>query len=288
MKVSAADVKKLRDLTDAPIMECKQALEEAEGDVEKAVEVLRKKGQAAAAKRADRSTSEGIARTSVTADGRKVAGVVVECETDFVSNNADFKAMVQEVADGLAAALDPAPGTVVEAGPDTVVGGKALSVYMEEAVAKIRENIQLRKAVVAAAPAEGAIGTYNHHTGKSAALVVVSGTASGLTETGGQIAMQVVAYPPSFLKRDDVPAAEIEKQLQIETERAVNEGKAPDVAAKVAQGRVQKEFYQANVLTEQIFFVDGKKKVSEYLAEQAKAGGGTAALEAYVLLKVGG
>ncbi len=288
MTVTAADVKKLRELTDAPIMECKQALVEAEGNVELAVEILRKKGQAAAAKRAGRDTSEGYARAAVSADGSRVAGIVVECETDFVANNADFRTMVEELAAGLAESISPAAGEVVVLDGSSEVNGKTLQTYMEEAVAKIRENIQLRKAVVAAAPAPGGIGVYNHHTGKAAAFTLLAGDASNLAETGMQVSIQTVAFPAAYLKREDVPTEEVEKQIAIEIERAVNEGKNPEVARKVAEGRVQKEYYQSAVLLEQPFYMDAKKKTADYVAEQAKAGGGSAAVAAAQLLKVGG
>jgi len=288
MTITAADVKKLRDLTDAPMMECKQALVEAEGDIEKAVEILRKKGQAAAAKRAGRGTSEGVARVALSADGSKVGGVVVECETDFVANNADFKAMVEELAQGLAAGASVSAGEVKELDSSTEVNGKSLQTYMEEAVAKIRENIQLRKAVVAGAPAPGGIGIYNHHTGKAAAFTLLGGSASNLSETGLQVSIQSVAFPAAYLKREDVPADEVEKQIGIETERAVNEGKTPEVARKVAEGRVQKEYFQSAVLLEQPFYLEPKKKTGDYVGEQGKAGGGAIEVVSAQLLKVGG
>lgn len=285
MAVSAADVKKLREETDAPMMECKAALDEAGGDFEKARQILREKGQAAATKRAGRSTSEGLA--FATASGPKVAAVVVECETDFVAKNADFVAMVHKLANGLLSAADPAAGEVVELGNDAVVEGKTIATWMEEAVAVIRENIVCKTAVVAAAPAGGTVGTYNHHTGKQAAFVIMSGDASNLADIGSKIAIQVVAFPPSFLKREDVPQDVIEKEISTEVARAVNEGKPADVAEKIARGRVQKEYYQTMVLLEQPFYADAKQKTGEFAASQAKGVGGTAEATAYRLLAVG-
>jgi elongation factor Ts len=288
LTIAAADVKKLRDLTDAPIMECKQALVEAEGDQEKALEILRKKGQAAAQKRAGRSTSEGLARVAATDDGTRAVGLVVECETDFVSANADFKAMVDDLAAGILASVQAGAGEIVLVDAATEVNGKAISAHLEDAVAKIRENIQLRKAVVVGAPAPGAIGLYNHHTGKSAALTLVSGDASNGSEIGGAVAAQSVAFSAEFLHRDEVPADVVEKEIELETQRAVAEGKPEETARKIAQGRVQKEFFQSRVLLEQPFWSEPKKKTGDYVAELAKTGGGSAAITAYVLLKVGG
>jgi elongation factor Ts len=288
MAVTAADVKKLRDLTDAPIMECKQALVEADGDIDLAQEILRKKGKAAAQKRAGRDTSEGLARVALSADGAKAAGVVIECETDFVSQNAEFKGMVQDLVDTLVAEAAAAPGEVVEVTAETVVGGRTIAAILEEAVAKIRENIQLRKGVVVGVPSPGSVGAYNHHTGKSASLILVEGDSSNAAEIGNQVAIQSVAFPPSFLQKDEVPAEEVEKQTAIEKERAMNEGKAENIAENIAKARVQKEYFASAVLLEQPFWSEAKVKTSDWVANQAKAGGGAAAIKGFILLKVGG
>ncbi len=269
MAVSAADVKRLREETDAPMMECKAALEEAGGDFEKAKEILREKGQAAAAKRGDRSTAAGIGWTVVGNGGSKAAGLVVECETDFVALNEKFKEFVDTLASGLLDAANPAPGTSVELGPDAVVNGETIAAQLEKMVAIIRENIVLKKAVVSAASEGASFALYNHiNTRKAAAYVEYRG---GSADSAFQVAIQAVAFPPSFLKRDDVPADVIEKETEIETTRAVNEGKPAEVARKIAEGRVNKEYFQSKVLLEQPFYIDSKKKVTDYVKEN---GGG--------------
>ncbi|MBS1714715.1 MAG: translation elongation factor Ts [Armatimonadetes bacterium] len=278
MSISASDVKKLREETDAPMMECKAALEEAGGDFDKAKAILREKGQAAAAKRADRSTSEGIAKFVAAEDGKTAVGVIIESETDFVAKNDTFKALVDQIANGMLAAGS--------AGADTVVDGKPVSQLLEEAVAVIRENIVLKKAVLLKSTG-GVFAVYNHHDSKKAAAVEVSGNASNLKDAGFQVAIQTVAFSPSFLKKEDVPQDVIAKEIEIETQRAINEGKSAEIAEKAAQGRVNKEFYQAQVLLEQPMYTDAKKSVSAYLAEEGKVGGGPITVLQYERIAVG-
>lgn len=270
MSISAADVKKLREETDAPMMEAKRALEKAEGDFDKAKQILREAGSAAAAKKAGRATKEGIAKVVVSPDGKTAAGVVVECETDFVSGNDDFKAMVDKIVNGFLAA-----GT---ASADTVIDGYTAAAHIEEAVGKIRENIQLRETFVETAP-EGKFAAYNHHDGKWASYVVYTGDSE---EAARHAAIQVVAYKPNYLAKEDVPAEMIEAEIKTETARAVNEGKPENIAENIARGRVNKEFFQQQVLLEQPIYTDNKTKVADYL--QANGAG---EIKAYKLLFVG-
>lgn len=277
MAISAADVKKLREETDAPMMDCKKALEEADGDYEKAKQVLREQGKAQAAKKADRQTKEGIAKFVVSEDGKSAVAVIVECETDFVSGNETFKAVVNTLANGFLAAGS--------AGADVVVEGRPASDHITDAVNTIRENIQLR--VSDFYTTTGTFASYNHHTGKSAALVELTGTASNLKEIGFQVGIQAVAMNPNFTKKEEVPSDVIEKEIEIQTNRAIEEGKTPEMAANIAKGRVNKEYYQQEVLLEQPFYVNAKQSVANYVAEEAKAGGGSAEVVKFVRLVVG-
>lgn len=277
MAISAADVKRLRDETDAPMMDCKAALEEAGGDFEKAKQVLREKGKAAAQKKAGRATGEGIAKFVASDDGKTVAGVVVECETDFVAKNDDFKTMVDKLARGFLAAG--------KAGNDVVIDGKTAADVIVDAVNVIRENIQLRFAEVYTT--DGEFGVYNHHTGKAAATVELHGDASNKKTVGEQLGIQVVGLSPAFLKKEDVPQDVIEKEIEIQTNRAIEEGKDPKMAENIARGRVNKEFYQQSVLLEQVFYADNKKNVNTYVAEQAKAGGGSISVDKFIKIEVG-
>jgi len=276
--ITAQDVKRLREETDAPMMECKAALVEADGDFDKAKQILRETGKAAAAKRVGRSTSEGIAQFVVSPDGKTAVGVVIESETDFVAKNDSFKTLVAKIANGMLAAGS--------AGADVVIDGETVASHLEKAVAVIRENIVLKKAVFLTAK-DGVIAVYNHHDAKKASAVEVSGSASNLKDAGFQVAIQTVAFPPTFLKKEDVPADVIENEIKIETERAINEGKPAEIAAKAAVGRVNKEYYQSQVLLEQMMYTDQKKSVSAYLAEEGKVGGGPISVHQFVRLEVG-
>ncbi len=279
VKIDAALVKKLRDETDAPMMECKKALVEAGGDFEKAKQLLRESGQAAAAKRAGRSTSEGLALVVVNAEGTKAAGVVVECETDFVARNEDFKALVKSIAEGILGETAVPAGEVHELSGESKVAGKTLDEHATEAVAKIRENIRIPHAVAIAAKHDAKIAVYNHtNTGKLASYVEYTGDSA---DAAFKVAIQVVAFPPMFLTREDVPQAVIDHEIKTETQRAINDGKPADVAEKIAQGRVNKEYFQSQVLLEQPFYDDTKKKVSDF-AKESKI-----SVLAYRLLGVG-
>lgn len=244
------------------MMECKKALVEADGDIEKAKKLLREKGQAQAAKRADRATSEGRAMIVANEDCTKVACIVVECETDFVARNDDFKAMVVSLANGLLNTLNPGEGESVEADGSTEVDGKTISSHTEEAVAKIRENIRIAVATVSQAQSNGQFAVYNHtNTGKVASFVQYSGDNA---DAAFQVAVHTAWGKPTFLKKDDVPQDEVLKEIEFETQRAIKDGKPAEIAAKIATGRVNKEYYQTQVLNEQPFYTDPKTKTGEY------------------------
>lgn len=286
MAISASDVKQLREETGAPMMECKKALEEAGGDKAKAKEILRESGQAAAAKRAGRSTAEGLAVVAVSDDKQKAAGIVVECETDFVAKNESFKDLVNKLLQGVLAAANPGAGEVQEITPDFQVDGKPISQHLEEAVAVIRENIRLGQGAAMGAASGAVLVGYNHsNTGKAATLVEVTGSGEKAEQAAFQTAVQAVAFPPDFLKREDVPQDVIENEIRIETNRAVSEGKPEDVANKIAQGRVNKEYYQSKVLLEQPFYMDAKKKTGDFVKEET---GGSATITNFRYFSVGG
>ncbi len=270
MSISAADVKRLREETDAPMMDCKRALEEANGDFERAKEILREKGAAASQKKAGRATKEGIARVLVSDDKSKAAAVVVECETDFVSRNEEFKAMVNDLAKG-----------ILEAGaadPDVKVGDKTIAEHITEAVGRIRENIQLRVSDFIDA-GDAKLASYNHHDGKWASLVLYTGDNH---EAAEKVAVQVVAGKPAFLTKEDVPQEVVDKEYEFQKKRALEEGKPENVAENIARGRIDKEFYKEQVLLEQLIYLDNKTRVGEYLSQN---GGGS--VSGYHLFAVG-
>ncbi|MCE2938829.1 MAG: translation elongation factor Ts [Armatimonadota bacterium] len=280
MAISASDVKRLREETDAPMMECKVALEEAGGDFEKAKAILREKGQSAAAKRSGRSTSEGVAKFVVSADGKTAVGVVLESETDFVSNNDGFRKLVDTLANGLLSA----PADAVNGDANNVsIDGKTVAELVTEGVALFRENIQLTQAVKL--ETDGAIGVYNHHTGKQAAVVMVSGDAANAGEVATKGAIQAVAMGATYLTKAEVPQDIIAQEMELETQRAINDGKPAEMAAKIAEGRVNKEFFKSQVLLEQPFLEDESKSTAQFLKEMAQ---GTAEVTGFKRLTVGG
>lgn len=279
MAVSAALVKKLRDETDAPMMECKAALEEAAGDYEKAKDILREKGRAAAAKRAGRSTSAGVALFVREEGVPGVAGVVLESETDFVSKNEKFVEFAQRIAQAYLRG-GPADDPLSVPADGTTIGG-----LVEQAIATFRENVRLARALKI--DTSNPVAFYVHHDRTKAAAVELTGSANNLLEVGKQLAIQCVVFPPAYLRRDLVPPEVVEKEIEIETQRAINEGKNPDVARNIAQGRVNKGFYQQQVLLEQLFYNDQKRTVAQWIADEAKSGGGTIEVLRYENLAVG-
>lgn len=248
---TAADVKKLREETDAPMMECKAALDEADGDFTRAKEILREKGKAAAAKRVGRSTAAGVVAFSLNADSTVLAGVVVECETDFVARNEDFIATAQEIAD-----------IVRDSGEDDA----KIKDIVEASVAKIREHIKVAKAV--RLTGDGKYLAYVHHDKTKGAAVAFTGESHD--EAVRKVAIQVVAFPPEVLTKGDLSQEKIEAEIATETKRAIDEGKPQNIAENIAKGRVNKEFIKQVVLLEQPFYTEPSKSVGQYLAESAK------------------
>lgn len=279
MAFTAADVKRLRDETDAPMMECKAALTEANGDFAKAKDILREKGKAAAAKRADRATKAGVVAIALSDDSKTAGAAVLECETDFVAKNPDFIEVAGKIAGAL---LDADPGD----NPLAVkVGDETIGSLVEGAIAKIRENIKVTKAV--RLTTTGVFAKYVHHDNTKGAIIELEGDASTIADVGHKLAIQAIAFPPAYVTKDQVPAEVIAHELEVETQRAINEGKKPEIAKNIAQGRINKEYYKAVVLMEQPFYADLGKSAGDYVAEQAKAGNGTITVKGFTLLAVG-
>jgi elongation factor Ts len=247
---TAADVKRLRDETDAPMMECKSALEEAGGDFERAKEILREKGKAAAGKKAGRATGAGVVAFATSPDGKHVAGVVLESETDFVSRNEGFIELAREAAEAL-----------------SENESADLASFATDAIAKFRENAQIGRTF--RLPVTGTVHTYVHHDRTKGALVMAEGDHAN-TEAVRKVAVHAVAFPPEVVSKDQLSQEKIAHEIEVETQRAVNEGKPEAMAKNIAQGRVNKEYIKRVVLLEQPFYLDPSKSVSQYLAEDAK------------------
>lgn len=253
--IAAADVKKLRELTAAGMMECKKALEEAEGDFDKAVEILRISGAAKAAKRgAERETSNGL----VAAEG--AALIELLCETDFVAKNADFLALASQVAT-VANAHPGADREVILAAelPD----GRTVEAATTEMAGVIGEKIELGRVAVL----DGDVATYLHHRASDLPPQVgVIVAYSGSDEAARGAAMQIAAMRPQYLTRDEVPADVVENERRIAEATAREEGKPEQAMPKIIEGRVN-AFFKDNVLLEQPSVIDNKKTVAQVLQE---------------------
>ncbi|MFA5669738.1 MAG: translation elongation factor Ts [Balneolaceae bacterium] len=259
MSISAADVKKLREMTGAGMMDCKKALVESKGDFDKAVEELRKKGQQVADKRADRDAKEGLVLSRVSDDGKKAVAIEINCETDFVARNEDFQAQANSF---LNSAFDN-DITELDVLLASKVNGKSVDDHIQEMVAKIGEKIELSKLVYLTT--EGTIIEYIHAGNQLGVLAEFDGEVSN-TDVARDVAMQIAAMNPIAANRDEVDASLIEKELEIAKEQLINEGKPTEIAEKAAVGKLRR-FYEDNVLLEQKFVKDNGITVKQYLEQ---------------------
>jgi len=258
-EIKAADVQKLRKATGAGMMDCKKALQEAEGDFEKAVEVIRKKGQAIANKRADREAAEGTVQAKV--EGKFGAMISLNCETDFVAKNEDFVKFAQSILD-VAIAEKPAD---LEALNGLDLGGKSVADAVTEQSGTIGEKFEL--AYYDFIEAEK-VQAYNHFGNNLATLVGFS-KADVEEQVAKDVAMQIAAMAPVAVDRDDVPAEVIEQERKIGREKALQEGKPENIVDRIAEGMVNK-FLKENTLLNQEFTRDSKKTVAQYIKESDK------------------
>ena len=257
--VSAAMVKELREKTGAGMMDCKKVLTEANGDMEKAIELLRERGIAKAAKKSDRIAAEGLVLGYVTEDKKVGAIVEVNSETDFVAQNAEFKSFVETVAKQIAL-KNPADVESLLEEEWVEEAGRKVSDILVDKVAKIGEKLSIRR-FVRFETTEGLIEKYIHGDGKIAVLVNIKNGDSTLAK---DICMQIAAAKPEFLNREAVPQARLDKEMEILKAQAMNEGKPEAIAEKIVQGRIGK-FYSEICLVEQPFVKDPEMKVEELL-----------------------
>lgn len=261
MSVTAAQVNELRKKTGAGMMDCKKALVEANGDMQKAIEILRKKGAAVAAKRAEKSANEGLILTKV-ADNKKSAAIVeINCETDFVAKSEDFVSFAQAVLNEV---YNSKPASV----EDLMINNATTKSKLDEVLGKVGEKIEVSRFANENA-SDGMLEDYIHPGSKLGVLVKFSEVNDGIDELSTlakDVAMQIAAMNPICVKRDEVPEDTIEKEMDIYKELARKEGKPENILEKIAQGRLNK-FFQENVLLEQAFIKDNSKTVGELLKE---------------------
>lgn len=284
--ISAAQVKELRDMTSAGMMDCKKALTECNGDIDAAVDWLRTKGLAKAAKKSDRVAAEGLICVAVS-DNK---GVVIELnsETDFVAKNAQFQALISGVAN---AALSSEAS--VEAVSDADFGnGKTVSVNITEAIASIGENMNLRR-VSALSVNQGVVTAYVHNKsadnmGKIGVLVALesAGNAEKLDAIAKQIAMHIAATSPASLSSDELDATLVERERNIYLEQAQASGKPEKIVQGMVEGRLKK-FFKEVCLLEQSFVMDPDRSVAQVVSDLAKELGTDVNLKGFVMFKLG-
>ncbi len=261
MAISAELVKKLRDKTGAGMADCKKALEEAQGDEAKAIEVLRKKGAASAAKRSDRVAKEGVIAARVADDKKRGVLAEVNSETDFVARNETFVQFAQDVAD---AALAANPNSHEEFLLAKMANGATISEEVGAQTGRLGEKLEARRFEMLAEPT-GFVTSYVHPGSKLGVLVAIAGSSDGAS-VGRDIAMQVAAMNPMALDRSQISTEQIEKELEIYRTQARNEGKKEDIIERIAKNKLEK-FYQDNCLVEQSFIKDAAKTITDLLKE---------------------
>ena len=270
--ITAAMVKELREMTDAGMMECKKALVEADGDMDKAVDVLRTRGLAAAAKKVGRATNEGTVMAIVSDDATKGAVVELNCETDFVGMNEKFKGYAEKIARAaMAANVED-----VEALKAVDAEGETVEDVLTDAIHTLGENMNLARAAVVEA---GGVASYIHGGGKIGVLVTfdvegIDPASDEFQHCGRDVAMQVAAASPVSATRESVPAEVVAHEMEIYKAQAAESGKPENIQEKIATGRLEK-FYKESCLTEQAFVKNPDQSVTEYVNEVAKKLGGT-------------
>lgn len=275
-------VKDLRERTGAGMAECKKALEHSEGSMEGAIEFLRKRGAASAEKRADRNANEGMVVALSSSDLKEAAIVEVNCETDFVARNEEFVQFVDSIASTVLSSKAADENQVW----NSSVGEKTLGNLRDEILAKFSEKIELRRFSVVSQPS-GYVASYIHPGNKLAVLVEFN---QPLSDNGKvlarDIAMQIAAMRPIAVSRDGVDTAVLEKEIEIYKDKALAEGKKPEIAEKIAQGQLNK-FYQENCLLEQAFVKDSKMTVNDVVAQIGKESGNDVTITAFKRFALG-
>lgn len=287
MAISPAQVKELREMTGVGMMDCKNALTETNGDMEAAIDWLRTKGLAKAAKKAGRVAAEGL--VGVVSEGNKAAVVEVNSETDFVARNEDFQKIVSNIAKQALSVNGDVVALAEAAYPGT---GRSVSGELTEAIAKIGENMSLRRAAVVSV-ANGVVGQYVHGAvadglGRIGILVGLESTGDKtvLETLGRQIAMHIAATSPLAVSPDELPADVTERERAVFKEQAMASGKPAEIAEKMVEGRMRK-YYEEVCLLSQTFVIDGETKVADAIKNAEKEAGAPIKLTAFERFALG-
>jgi len=267
MEITASMVKELREKTNAGMMDCKKALKETNGDMEKAIDFLREKGLSQAAKKSDRIAAEGLTTALVAKDGKSGVVAEVNSETDFVAKNQEFIELVSNVA---LVALEKKPADVEALKACEMADGKSVQDEITAKIAKIGENMNIRRFKVEQVT-NGAVVPYIHGGGKISVIVALEseGDQAALIDLGKDLAMQVAAMNPKYISVDDVDQEFIAHEREILVAQALNEGKPQNIVEKMVEGRLQKELKEVCLL-EQAFVKDGDLSVKKVIANTAQ------------------
>ncbi|WP_226658303.1 translation elongation factor Ts [Pseudalkalibacillus hwajinpoensis] len=260
MAVTAQMVKELRAQTGAGMMDCKKALTENDGDMDKAIDWLREKGISKAAKKADRVAAEGLA--SIAVEGNKAVIAEINSETDFVAKNESFTTLINDIAHHL---LQANPESVDAALESKMENGQTVTEFLNNAIAKIGEKISLRRFQIVEKTDADAFGAYLHMGGRIGVLTLLEGTTD--EEVAKDVAMHTAAVNPRFVSRDAVPAEEVEREREVLKQQALNEGKPEKIVEKMVEGRINK-FFEEISLVDQPFVKDTDQKVGKYVASK--------------------
>jgi len=266
--ISAQAVKDLRERTGAGMMDCKKALGETGGDLEAAVAYLREKGLAGASKKAGRVTAEGLVECFASSDGSAATVVELNCETDFVAKNDQFRALLREIGSAIVAAPGSAEGDGDAAASVKLANGKTVAEAVTGAIAAIGENVALRR-FARLRTASGRVGSYVHAGGKIGVLVEVDGATDADQELVKSLAMQVAAAFPRYVRREEVDPAELAREREIFRGQAAGTGKPAAVIEKIVDGKIEK-FYRDICLLEQEYVRDPQLTIEKLLAQSGR------------------
>ncbi len=287
--ISASVVSDLRRETGAGMMDCKQALIESGGDKEKAIEYLRKKGKAAAEKRADRSANEGVVVAVKSADGKTAALVELNSETDFVARNDEFKKFADDIAKLVLDWGDASTKSLEDLKAKSLSSGRTIGDALTDLIGKIGEKLALNRFARLQVDS-GYIGSYIHGDSKLGVLVAISGAdanSADIQQLGKDLAMQVAASAPTAVRREELDQTKIQSELDLEKDRARAEGKPEAAVAKIAEGRVNKWIAEVTLL-EQSFVKDPKVIVKSLLENASKSTGKPVDVKSFVRFRIGG
>ncbi len=277
--ITAKLVKELRERTGSGMMDCKKALTETNGDIEKAVEFLREKGLAAAAKKAGRVAAEGQVVTFTSEDGKTATIVEVNCETDFVADNEQFTSFAAKIAE---VAAKSNASNVEELEAEKFEGDKTVKEALTELIATLGENMTIRRFEKVSVD-NGVVKTYIHGGGRIGVVVKLECETESpvVEEVAKELCMQVAAANPLFLSKDDVDQEALEKEKEIYRVQALNEGKPEKIVDKMVMGRIQKYFKEVCLL-EQLWVKDGDKSITKFVEEKAKEVGSPITVKSFV------